>query len=361
MRIMLVGPDMSVKGGISTVIQGIILSELSDRHVFLHLATHRDDLTKVGKFVFGIKAYARFLNKVYTFRPDIIHIHSSFGASFYRKSVIILMSRMLRIKQINHIHGAAFDAFYSNAGAFKKKIVKAVYNIPDTTVVLSNDGVEKICAICKRTSVICLNNFAILPSEDKATALENYTVRENIVLFLGEVGKRKGAYDIPEIVEEVAKHIKNVRFIIAGNGDLDQVSQLVKERGLSRFVVFIGWIGPKEKAEWLLKARIFLLPSYNEGLPMSILEAMSYGLPVISTTVGGIPELVQNDENGYLYQPGDIAGMSEGVLKLLKNEAQALTINHNNRLKIKDNYSLDAFAFKLDRIYAKTIGKKGEL
>lgn len=355
MRILLVGPDRSVKGGITTVIEGIFSSDLLKNHIFEHLSTHRDDLSKFGKLVYGIKAYWHFLKTVFVFKPHIIHVHSSFGASFYRKSFIILMSWLLRIKQINHVHGAEFNNFYAEASIFKKKLVKFIYNIPETTIVLSKVWVNKLDTICYRSKVLCLNNFAVMPEDNLAKEIENYGSRKNEVLFLGEVGKRKGAYDIPGIAEKVFHHIKDVHFVVAGNGDIEKIKEIVREKGCDQLVTFTGWIGPAQKKEWLLKARVYLLPSYNEGLPMSVLEAMSYGLPIVSTYVGGIPELVQSDENGFLYQPGDSDGFAEGIIKLLQDQNSAIEISRKNKKKIEEEYSLDVFAHKLDKIYRQTL------
>lgn len=355
MKILLVGPDRCVKGGISTVIDGIISSDLLNNHIFEHLSTHRDDLTKFGKLIYGIRSYLHFFKKIIVFKPHVIHVHSSFGASFYRKSVVMLISWLLRIKQINHIHGAEFDNFYTEANIFKKKLVKLIYNIPDTTIVLSKVWVNKLDTICYRSKVYCLNNFAVMPKDDLAKEIESYGSRKNEVLFLGEVGKRKGAYDIPAIAEKVYHHIKDVHFVVAGNGDIENIKEILRDKGCKQLVTFTGWIGPEQKKERMLKARVYLLPSYNEGLPMSVLEAMSYGLPIVSTIVGGIPELVQSDENGYLYQPGDSNGLADGIIKLLQDQNSAIEISLKNINKIEKEYSLDVFAHKLDIIYRQTM------
>jgi glycosyltransferase involved in cell wall biosynthesis len=355
MRILLIAPDRSVKGGITTVVEGILASDLTEKHEIVHLSSHRDDLTKLGKLWYGLKAYARFGRTVRSFKPDLVHIHSSFGASFFRKAVFIFLSRVWKIKQINHIHGADFDSFYASSGTLKKSIVKWVYRKPEGTIVLSKDWEDKIAAIATPSKVFCLNNFAVLPDIQSNSLIDRYVERDNVVLFLGEVGKRKGAYDIPDIVERVAKRIPDVKFIIAGNGDVDAVSQIVSKKGLDKNVSFKGWIGSDQKKSYLLDARVYLLPSYNEGLPMSILEAMGYGLPIISTFVGGIPELVVPGENGFLYQPGDTAGMADGIIELL-NGQQSLALSDNNRRKIERDYSLEVYARKLDHIYAETLG-----
>ena len=358
MRIMLVGPDLSVKGGITTVIGGILASELAKRHTFYHLSTHRDDLSKMGKLVYGIKAYGNFLKVHRQFRPQLIHVHSSFGASFYRKAVVIVMGRMLRTKVINHIHGAEFDRFYESAGGVKKKLVQIIYNYPETTIVLSQDWANRMASIGHKSKVFCLNNFAVIPDMNVDEMLSGYHARRKNILFLGEVGKRKGAYDLPDIVKRVSDCIPDVHFIVAGNGDIEAIRQQLRSRECDQHVTFPGWIGPVQKKEWLTKSQIFLLPSYSEGLPMSVLEAMSYGLPVVSTFVGGIPELVETGKNGYLYPPGDTEGIAEGLVHLFQHPKQALEMCKANIEKIKGNYSLETTMDQLDSIYRQTVGEE---
>jgi len=360
MRILIIAPDRTVRGGITTVIEGILASDLSKEYLFEHLSTHRDDISKFGKLIYGIKSYGRFLIIVFRFKPQLIHVHSSFGASFYRKSVIIIMSRFFRIKQINHIHGGEFDLFYKDAGRLKKKLVKFIYNIPEATILLSRGWLEKYDHNFFQNKVFCLSNFAVLPVNSLSAGFGNYAHRKNIVLYLGKVGAKKGAYDIPLIVEKVAKSISKVHFIISGYGDIEKVARIFNEKGCSRMVTFTGWLGPEQKKEWLLKARVYLLPSYDEGFPMSILEAMSYGLPIVSTCVGGIPELVRPEENGLLYQPGDTDGMADGIIKLLQNQDYAIGIGRRNRSKIENGYSLEIYASKLSKIYRQTALKKIE-
>ena len=194
-----------------------------------------------------------------------------------------------------------------------------------------------------------------MPEDNLAREIESYGNRKNEVLFLGEVGKRKGAYDIPAIAEKVYHHIKDVHFVVAGNGDIEKIQEILREKGCNQLVTFTGWIGPEQKKERMLKARVYLLPLYNEGLPMSVLEAMSYGLPIVSTIVGGIPELVQPGENGFLYQPGDSDVLADGIIKLLQDQNSAMEISRKNKKKIEKEYSLDVFALKLDIIYRQTM------
>ena len=265
MKVLLVGPDRSVKGGITTVIDGILSSDLAKDHEFLHLSSHRDDLSKLGKLLYGIKSYRRFKSTVRIFKPDVVHIHSSFGASFFRKAVFMFLARRMGLKSINHIHGAEFDAFYTNASDRKKSLVATVYDLPQATIVLSKEWQERISAICKRSKVFCLNNFAKLPDAESMSEVAAYSGREPIVLFLGEVGKRKGAYDLPAIAKRVVASVPSVKFVVAGNGEIDEVRALAAENGVSSNLIFAGWIGPDEKKNYCWNPKSIFFPHITRG------------------------------------------------------------------------------------------------
>ena len=105
--------------------------------------------------------------------------------------------------------------------------------------------------------------------------------------------------------------LENVKLGIAGTGNEEEYLRNECETlGLEKHVTFYGWTDGKKKEELLLNSQLFVLPSYNEGLPIAVLESMSYGLPVVSTYVGDLKEAVNNGENGYLVEPGDIKGLA---------------------------------------------------
>jgi glycosyltransferase involved in cell wall biosynthesis len=353
-NICMIGPDITVKGGISSVVRGYLSSSIAEEYSIEYIASHIDG-SKIAKLLKALSGYIKFIRICLKQKPDILHIHSSFGASFYRKAVFIYIGKLFKIAVINHIHGAEFDTFYENASPLKKKIVRKVYSKHDVTVVLSQEWKKKFQEIVSKESVIVLENFA--PDPEAVYEMKN---RENYILFLGEVGRRKGAYDIPAVVEKIVKERQDVKFLVCGNGDIEKVRDILIKRNLHQYVEFKGWIDLQEKARVLNMSKVFFLPTYNEGLPMSILEAMAYGIPVVSTEVGGIPSLVSNGENGYIFKPGSIEEFSKAILKLLEQDELSSSIYINNREKIRSYYSLEANLRKVKEIYNRLLSKNSD-
>ena len=180
----------------------------------------------------------------------------------------------------------------------------------------------------------------------------------NTVLFLGELGKRKGCYDIPAVIAQVKKSIPAVRFVLAGAGsevDEKAIKKLIDEKGVSDNVEFPGWVRGDTKDKLLREADVFFLPSYNEGMPMSVLDAMGYGLPVVSTNVGGIPKIVHDGENGYCCKAGDTDVMSEAITDLLMDQLKREKMAEDSISIVKAKYSLEAHISCMEDVYEKVM------
>ena len=347
MKICMIVPDASVKGGIASVVNGYRGSMLEKNHEIHYVESYKNGskFTKLWKALCG---YCHFLKVLFTDRPDVVHIHSSFGPSFYRKMPFIYLSSLAKIPVVNHIHGAEFDSFYENASASKKKRVRRVYRKCTRFIVLSKEWKEKIAQIVPSDRIDRIENYCILPETP-------YDVgrRQNQILFLGALEERKGCYDIHVIFEIVKKRCPDARLVMAGDGQMKQIKEAFAKKNLLSDVEFPGWVRGREKAELLQQSAVFLFPSYNEGMPMAVLEAMSFGMGIVTTTVGGIPQLISHGQSGYLETPGDLAAMAEDVSKLLQNEEFCRNMGRQARKTVEQNYSLELHLQKLDETYRK--------
>jgi glycosyltransferase involved in cell wall biosynthesis len=137
-----------------------------------------------------------------------------------------------------------------------------------------------------------------------------------LVLFVGRLTKAKGAYDLLEVIPTIIERHPNARFRMAGDGDFEQVEELIETKNLRDHVEILGWVSGQDKSAEFMRADIYVLPSYTEGMPGSLLEAMACGLPIVATTVGGIPETVVEEKNGYLIEAGDFAALTDRLMKL---------------------------------------------
>ena len=162
MKICMIVPDPMVKGGIAAVVNGYRGSTLEKKNEVTYIESYRDG-SKWQKLWKALCAYAAFRKAVKRERPDVVHIHSSFGPSFYRKLPFILWSAHRGIPVVNHIHGAEFDTFYENASAGKKKLVGKIYNRCTRLIVLSQEWKNRIGKIVPPEKIDVIENYCKIP------------------------------------------------------------------------------------------------------------------------------------------------------------------------------------------------------
>lgn len=304
-----IGSSLQDKGGIVTVMNQIVTSRLKEKYNIIHIPTYI-----VGnKYKLFIKGIFKFIFFKVRYNVELVHIHMASKGSFFRKSIIILLSKITKTKVIVHAHGSEFKKFYDSSS--KQKYIKWILNKVDKLIVLSENWKEFYSTLVDdKNKIEVIYNSMDIP--------ENIAKKSNSItqgLFLGRLGKRKGTYDLIEAVEKLSKENIKLKIILAGDGEIEKVKSIIKEKKLETYFDVVGWIGKEEKEKHLEKSDFLVLPSYNEGLPMAILEAMSRKSLVISTYVGGIPEVIKNHENGLLCNAGDIDELAN-ALKIAVNE-----------------------------------------
>ena len=142
---------------------------------------------------------------------------------------------------------------------------------------------------------------------------------QNVILYAGTVNPRKGYSDLIKAFSRIAKQHKNWSIVFAGNGELQNGQELAAQYGISEQTIFLGWCSGEKKDRAFKGASVFCLPSYAEGFPMAVLDAWAYGLPVITTPVGGIPDIAKDGENMLLFNPGDIDKLAECLNRMISD------------------------------------------
>lgn len=343
----MVVPSFTAKGGITSVVSGYRNSQLTEDYDVRFIETYCEGnvIRKVSK---ALRAYFEFIYTTLVWKPNLVHVHTSFGGSFYRKALIIEMASLAKIPVINHVHGAEFDEFYRRKSQRKKKAIEKIYNKCIRTIALSEEWKKNLAEIVPEQTISVVENYGILQED---LIKEKFTKpNHKMILFLGFICERKGCLDIPAIVDQVCIKIPDARFILGGSGEIEKVVQKLSEKCKAN-VEFPGWIRNEQKKQYLKDADVFLLPSYNEGMPMAILDAMGCGLPIVSTDVGGIPKIVKQGVNGYLYKPGDSESMASAIIGYLTDDEKRIKAGQESADIIRRSYSLQQNIDKLERVY----------
>lgn len=352
-KILVVGSSAKDKGGIVTVIKNISNSFIAEKYNLERIETYITG-SKLKRLSIYLKGLIIFFYKITIKRPDLIHIHMSYKGSFYRKSIMILLAKVFKIPVFIHIHGSSFKDFYNNLDDTTKKFCDFTLNKADQVIVLSQQWKEFFSTFIDPQKVFVLYNGVQISNHRKSYDNEDVTPT---CLFLGRLGERKGVYTLLESIRVLKEKNVKVKFILAGDGEIDTVNKIIKEHQLKDMVETVGWINGEEKNSLLRSSDILVLPSYNEGLPMAILEAMDYGLGIVSTRVGGIPEVIKDNENGFLIEPGDIEGLTNSLHTLIKDNDLIKSVGVNNNIKIKNQFDLNILLKDLDKLYEQAINE----
>jgi glycosyltransferase involved in cell wall biosynthesis len=255
------------------------------------------------------------------------------------------MAKIYRKKVVIHMHGAEFMMFYNQElSKRQRKYVHKIFVMADSVIALSKEWKQNLDTILGEKAAKVIVNAVIVPEEKSIKG--NHTL-----LFLGRIGQRKGVYDLLKALRIVAETFPDFQLIIGGDGEAETLLQKSRVYNLQSYIQYVGWVSGEEKERLLKTSSILVLPSYNEGMPMSVLEGMSYGLPIVSTTVGGIPNLVTHGVEGYLLKPGDIQGLAKYILKLLEDNDLRKTMGEAARKRIEEEFSINTSIEALVSLY----------
>lgn len=304
-KVLTVGPEYDPpKGGLAKVIHSY--SKLFPR--FRFIMTYRPGSNPLSQLLRLGWDWLKFFNICIFGGIKIVHIHCCSNNSFWRKSIFVTTGRVFRKKIVLHIHGGGFDTF-SRA---HRKAVEHVLRKVDILITLSSYWKHFFEENFHPKKIIVVPNIVDEP-------LFMGTRSENAEgVFLGNLNEPKGIFDLLDVIAEYRDELKGKFTLhIGGNGEIERLMNIVKQNGLEDIVFYDGWVDGEKKARLMTEANIFILPSYVEGLPISILEAMTYGMAVVSTHVGGIPEIVHDGENGFLIAPGDKKALHDALIHLI--------------------------------------------
>lgn len=303
------------------------------------------------RILYSVYAYLKFLTLYKKY--DLFHIHTASYGSTFRKYCYLKVIKRAGKKAVVHIHGAKYLVFYEHLGSFGKKIVLRYLKGADMVLALSESWKKKF------DSVFHLENCRVLENgidqEKFSEAADTQEEETPAFAVLGRLGKRKGTYDLLEALETAVKQAPGLRCYLAGDGETDKAKEIIKNKGLEKNAAVLGWIGPEETIRLLKRVSVVVLPSYNEGLPMSVLEGMAAGKAVISTRVGAIPEVI-GEENGILIEPGDQQALAAALVWCCGNREEIRKMSANNIEKIQTQFSLERMHGKLAEYYEECSG-----
>ena len=343
MNVLMLGPGLRVQGGISAV-ERMTLDALPRDVRTRHIATMEEG-SKLRKLATYLGALAR---TVVAPRPDVVHIHFASRASSVRKMSLARLALARGCKVIMHAHGGAYRDYWKSLSPRARAANLAVLNRVHALIVLGEGWREFFVSIgVPRERIVVLPNPVSLPA---VVPLRGRAARVTFV-YLGLIAQTKGTFDLLEALALLPDTtLEKMHVVIAGNGDHHELQRRIERHSLHGTVEVRSWLDAAQRDALLAQAEAFILPSYHEGLPMALLEAMAWGLAPIVTPVGSIPELIDADANGLLTQPGDVAGLAAAIEWVALDDALRRRLGAAARRRVEP-LSVDVYAQKLCALY----------
>lgn len=296
LKIAIICHKISQGGGVANYVKNLRQSLLNSNEVSsvrIIETTHQRKLTSAINF---IKSLSWIFILSLTGRIDIAHIHMSSRGSTIRKITIALLCLLLRKPYILHIHSGEYPEFYRSLSAPSKSIIRFALNKASSVVVLGETWKTWFQKNINLTNLAVVHNG--IP--DISDNLKPTNPKESIV-FAGRLTKNKGIHDLIAAFNVIGSLRKNCELIVIGDGtDPSQLISQVKPE-LKDSIIFKGWLTPENCHKIISECSLLVLPSYYEGLPICILEAMCLSKPVVATNVGAIPEVIFDEHNGITF------------------------------------------------------------
>ena len=334
MRVLMVGPTKT-KGGMATVINGYLEDEVLNEDI--EVESYASFLA--GSFLFrlfySLIAFLRF-TLIYK-KYDIFHLHMAAFGSTYRIIFYIRFLKMKGKKIVVHNHGGEYQEFWDSLTTKRREYVRKHLQKADLYLALSENWKLFFEDVLSLKGVRVLGNA--IDVQQYADSRNNPDLYKHAFLFLGLIGENKGVYDLINAIELIKNDSAKIKCYISGPGEIEKVKEIVSKKGLNDIIEVLGYVNQQEKQKLFSNVATLVLPSYSEGLPMVILEAMAAGKTIISTGVGAISELINNQENGLIISPGDVDALKESMLLITQGKMDLHKIQQKNINKIFKKYN----------------------
>jgi len=355
-------------GGISIFNENLLTSDLNKLVNLKFVETSKGNLSFHNRGNFHVKNILnvarnilRFIFSVIQFKPNIIHIGTAHGSSLWKHAIMGLLSHLLGYKFILQFHFNYVK--FPSPNSFRNKFLLKVISLSSGFIVLSNDWLS-IKDLFYGKSIKVIPNAIDISEYQKIDLIEKNRDNNKVyVLYLGHIGKEKGVFDLLEAIIEILNTNKlDVYLDYFGEsispGDYVELEDLIKSSGFKKNITIHKPVYGEEKIKVFSNSHILVLPSYHEGMPISIIEAMASGLPVIASNVGGIPDQIVDGITGFLFPPGHIDQLKKLLIELINNPELRVNMGVLARKRAIEFFDIRVKVSLLSEYYYTLLGEK---
>jgi len=346
----MLGTSPDLKGGIAAVVRTLRESGLFDRARIEYVVTHLDTgaFGKVLQFSRAVVATLRALLKG---DVALVHVHVSFNASFWRKATLLWIARRFGVPTVFHLHSGGFDEFAARGGPIRRWCIRRSLRASSVVVVLSKHWHDWVEQFAPGSKVRVVANPVQVPASIHDRSKAGARAHAGRVLFLGKICDEKGTFDLLHAWQRFRQVAPGWRLAIGGFGEVERFLEEASRIGVRDDIEYLGWVAGEAKARELASADIFVLPSYKEGMPVAILEAMAFGAAVIATPVGGVPDMMEAGVHGVWVRQGDVVGLADAIVRLAGSPQLRATLAAASRKHVASHYATEKVVEQIVSLY----------
>lgn len=315
-RVIVVGPGPGEPGGVGQVMS-TLQNELDSQPApqVMYLSTTNRGKSGVLRSIFvSLKLSYSLLSAKVERKHVLVHLNVASRGSTIRKIVFALICTVLEVPYVCHLHGAKYRSYYSSSGKVMQRVIRSFFQNAKGVIVL---GASWADFLTEYIGVECGKIF-IVPNGTRDIRTEEAQNPRTIkrIVFTGRLGARKGIPELLTAAQNLGERRRDFEIVLAGDCADDDLNSQARRTSQ---VTLTGWMNRAQIVRLLNDSDIFVLPSHDEGLPISLLEAMCVGLACVTTPVGAIPEAIESGRSGILIEAGAPKELEEAIAQLIEN------------------------------------------
>lgn len=356
MNVLINTVELGKKGGVASYYR-VLKPHFSNNVEYFTTGARVYDEAKLSLVVRFISDYFHFYRKLKNGNFDLVHLNPSMGAkAVIRDAIFLLIAKHFDVKVLVFMHGWDLD-FEQKLRRFFLNPFKRIFTKADAFVVLASEFRCKLMSmgIVKHIYTETTNVDDVIFSHGQANSLDTDSKKQRDdcnILYLSRVEKDKGIYETLDAFKLLKARFPQLTLTVAGDGS--ELASAQKYTALHQIpcVEFTGYVRGCDKHAVLSKADIYLFPTtFGEGMPTTVLEAMAYGLPVVTRTVGGLRDFFEEGRMGYITESTEPADFAEILSRLVRDPVRRLAMGQYNRAYACERFTGSSVARRIEAIY----------
>lgn len=358
--VLITGPSRAAISGVSTHVNQLLGTALADEYEMVHFQAGSEGRseTAVGRWLrLAMSPFTLFATIVFR-HASIVHINTSLvPKAFWRDLVYLLVAKLLRARVLWQVHGGALPQHFFKEGGTGSRFLRWALGVADAVVVLAQVELEAYQRFLPGQYVIAMPNaidtrpYARVPT---VRTSEEHPLR---LVYVGRIAREKGLYETLQAIKVAAGHGIDVRLAVAGQGpEQDRLRRYALALGIASQIEWVGGVFGEDKVKLFARSDVFVLPSYSEGLPYALLEAMAAGMPVIATPVGAIPDVMTHGTHGFMVPVRDARALGDAIIAMASHRDQLTWMSRASRRRVRAAYAIERLAAEFAQRYAELCG-----